>query len=103
MHIRHIWVCESPCSVTVMHQRWRVRRPEADRLIGAEEMQGLGSQLDRGKSSSAWTGSETTFGVPHGVGTSILRDAQTMLWVNTLLTTAATRPAQSTTGAPEAP
>ena len=78
-----------------------VRCLEAGRLTGAGDM--LGSQLDRGKSSSAWTGSETTFGVPHGVGTSILRDAQTMLWVNTLLTTAATRPEQSTTGAPEAP
>ena len=81
-----------------------MRRPTSGSRFGPGEMQDLGSQLDRGKSSSAWTGSETTFGVPHGVGTSIMRDAQTMLlWVNTLLTTAATRPAQSTTGAPEAP
>ena len=102
MHLRHILCLRDP----LHRNRSRggvVPHPKADRLIGAEETQNLGSQLDRGKSSSAWTGSETTFGVPHGVGTSILRDAQTMLWVNTLLTTAATRPEQSTTGAPEAP
>ena len=98
------YVCGTRCRVTATDQRWRGTSPEADRLTGAEEMRDLGSQSVRGKSSSAWTGSETTFGVPHGVGTSIMRDAQTMLlWVNTLLTTAATRPAQSTTGAPEAP
>ena len=48
-------------------------------------------------------GTETTFGIPHAVEIRISRDTHTIVWVNTLLTTAATRPLQSITGAPEAP
>ena len=56
-----------------------------------------------GESSSVLAGTETTLGIPHAVDTRIGRENPAIVWVNTKLTTAATRPAQSSTGAPEAP
>ena len=55
------------------------------------------------KSFSAGIGTETTLGVPQAVEIRIVRDINCMVVVNRLLTTATTRPTQSTTGAPEAP
>ena len=56
-----------------------------------------------GKFFSAGMGTETTLGLPQAVEMRITRDMNGMVAVNRLLTTATTRPAQSTTGAPEAP
>ena len=63
----------------------------------------VSAQSAVGESPSTWTGTDTTLGVPHAVEMRITRNDQFKVWVNTFVTTAATRPAQSTTGAPEAP
>ena len=54
-------------------------------------------------SISCWTGTETTLGDPHGVGIRISPNGVARFCVITVLMTAATRPSQSNTGAPEAP
>ena len=48
-------------------------------------------------------GTETTLGLPQAVETRIARNGSCRVCVNMLLTTATTRPSQSSTGAPEAP
>ena len=54
-------------------------------------------------SISCWTGTETTLGDPHAVEIRISPNGVARICVITVLMTAATRPSQSNTGAPEAP
>jgi hypothetical protein len=54
-------------------------------------------------SISCWIGTETTLGDPHAVETRLLPNGVERICVITVLMTAATRPSQSNTGAPEAP
>jgi hypothetical protein len=63
----------------------------------------LGPTGVQGSCSSTWIGTETTLGVPQAVETRIWRDANAKFSVKMSLMTAATRPSQSTTGAPDAP
>src|SRR5262249_60452297 len=59
--------------------------------------------LTTAASLSTSIGMETTFGCPHAVEILIARDGNCIVCVKRLLTTATTRPSQSSTGAPEAP
>src|SRR4029077_11756612 len=54
-------------------------------------------------SISCWIGIETTLGDPHAVEIRLLPNGVERICVITVLMTAATRPSQSNTGAPEAP
>ena len=63
----------------------------------------LNGHSTAGKFFSAGMGTETTLGLPQAVEIRTVRDMNCMVVVNRLLTTATTLPAQSTTGAPEAP
>ena len=60
-------------------------------------------QSARARGRSAAAGNETTLGLPQAVGTRIACDMKCMVDTKSLLTTAATRPEQSSTGAPEEP
>ena len=64
---------------------------------------GAARHSTREKSFSTGIGTETTLGLPKAVEIRIALDMNRMVVVNRLLTTATTRPEQSTTGAPEAP
>ena len=71
--------------------------------IEASRAAGAARHSTRENSFSTGIGTETTFGLPQAVDIRIVREKNCMVVVNRLLTTATTRPAQSTTGAPEAP
>jgi hypothetical protein len=71
--------------------------------LGGTRGETLSGHSTAGEFFSAGIGTETTLGLPHAVEIRIVRDMNCMVVVNRLLTTATTRPAQSTTGAPEAP
>ena len=64
---------------------------------------GAARHSTRGKSFSTGIGTDTTFALPQAVEIRFTCDINCSVVVNRLLTTATTRPAQSSTGAPEAP
>jgi len=62
-----------------------------------------GAHSDQEKSFSTSAGMERTLGVCHAVETRSAPDGMRKVCVISVLTTATTRPSQSSTGAPEAP
>jgi hypothetical protein len=69
--------------------------------LGGTRRATLSGHSTAGEFFSAGIGTETTLGLPHAVEMRTVRDMNCMVVINRLLTTATTRPAQSTTGAPE--
>src|SRR5262245_58744263 len=94
------WVSICPCNALTI-------RPDARHLHFSFEPRRR--SLRQHQSFSTVVGTATTLGSPQAVETRIAGDIQCtgavscMVVVSRLLTTATTRPAQSSTGAPEAP
>src|SRR5262245_26080272 len=80
------------------------RLPVSSRLTGyASASSSKSSYWTFENSVSCWIGTDTTFGDPHAVDIRITPNGVERVCVITMLMTAATRPSQSNTGAPEAP